>query len=189
MPDRTPGLFDAEPFSTRDGLTITTAILSECETYRYDLTRRWDDDRLTLGWVMLNPSTADEHDDDPTIRRCIGFAKKWGYGSIKVANLYALRSTAPANLWTHPDPVGPDNDRYLAHIVFDCPLTVLAWGAHATRPARVSHVVRNLADAAGEADHQLAVLGWSKQHAPRHPLYMRGDTSPEILSLDSEVFG
>ncbi|MGF6870951.1 DUF1643 domain-containing protein [Paraburkholderia sp. MM5477-R1] len=96
-----------------------SAIISECGGYRYILTRAADSMcpmKTAAVFVMLNPSTADEEQDDPTIRRCRGFARLWDCNGISVANLYALRSTDPAGLWVHPDPVGPDNDAHLCQI-------------------------------------------------------------------------
>src|SRR5262249_14212908 len=87
------------------------AVISDCGRYRYSLTRRWGDAAEPRAlFVMLNPSTADAEQDDPTIRRCIGFAKAWGMGSLEVVNLYALRATDPAALLSAPDPIGPKND-------------------------------------------------------------------------------
>lgn len=86
------------------------AVLSPCGRYRYELTRRWAPGPL-VGWVMLNPSRADAHTDDPTVRRCVGFAHRWGYGGLIIRNLYALRATDPAALADHLDPVGPDTTR------------------------------------------------------------------------------
>lgn len=90
----------------------TTAGISECGTYRYWLCREWSPGLDSLVWLMLNPSTADATQDDPTIRRCMGFARRWGYGGITVVNLYAYRATNPRDLLTAADPVGPENDRY-----------------------------------------------------------------------------
>jgi len=84
---------------------VRSAVLSDCGTYRYSLTRRWSPGPL-LGWVMLNPSRADALVDDPTIRRCVGFARRWGFAGIVVRNLYALRATDPRELSRHPAPVG-----------------------------------------------------------------------------------
>lgn len=144
--------------------------------YRYWLRRTWQADTEHLPIIMLNPSTADADADDPTIRRCVAFAKRQGYGGLFVANLYALRSTDPAQLWLHPDPVGPRNDEELAMLFDGARLwdrTVLcAWGANA-RPERVARV-RELA-----AGVELLALGTTKAGAPRHPLYVRGDTPME----------
>ena len=120
----------------------STAEISRDGVYRYRLTRRWEtDDRASmLRWIMLNPSTADASLDDPTIRRCMGFARAWGYGGIVVHNLYALRATDPRQLRDHPDPVGPVNDSYIAG--WRVP-TICAWGAHADsgRPGRAAEMI------------------------------------------------
>jgi hypothetical protein len=81
--------------------------------YRYALWRVWDGNRPPLVFVMLNPSIADAERDDPTIRRCLGFACAWGYGALTVVNLFALRATCPHTLRRAADPVGPDNDEHL----------------------------------------------------------------------------
>jgi hypothetical protein len=119
---------------------------------------------------MLNPSTADATLDDPTIRRCRSFASSWGFSGITVANLYALRSTDPAALWLHHDPVGPENDAYVAEMAMKHGSVVCAWGANA-RDDRVATVVKLLRNARA----QLTCLGTTKSGAPRHPLYVRGD--------------
>lgn len=149
-----------------------SAIISTCGQYRYKLTRPAHDMHPTAGpalFIMLNPSTADAALDDPTIRRCIGFAKTWDCAGLVVANLYALRATNPAALWTHADPVGEDNDMMLAQLIRDHETVVCAWGANA-RPERVD-VVRKMF-------HRLSrpmCLGTTKAGAPRHPLYIRAD--------------
>lgn len=148
-----------------------TAVLSECGTYRYELTRRWDDGP-SVTWIMLNPSRADATVDDPTIRRCIGFAKSWGYSAITVRNLYGLRATKPAALWCHPDPVGPENDAHLLRCVGD-PLVVCAWGAQGRRGSRV---IKTL----GERHAPLHILAFTDgvPPRPRHPLYLKADLTP-----------
>lgn len=147
-----------------------SAVISPCGTYRYELARWWSA-RPPIGWVMLNPSTADANLDDPTIRRCVGFAKAWGCGGIVVRNLYALRATDPAELGRHPRPVGPENDAYLARCKNE-PLTVVAWGARGGDRGR--EVLRLLARQ-GVHPHLLAITGDGQ---PRHPLYLRADLQP-----------
>lgn len=146
-----------------------SAVISECGRYRYALLRRWGDAPTFATFVLLNPSTADAEQDDPTIRRCIGFAKAWGLAALRVVNVYALRSTDPEALRRADDPVGPLNDRYLtrhAEAARDegMPL-VAAWGAHAD-PNRVRQVL------ALPGMTALTALGTTKDGHPRHPLYL-----------------
>src|SRR5262245_19133112 len=89
------------------------ALISPCGLYRYWLTRTWDNSLRRVCWVMLNPSTADAEQDDPTIRRCVGFARSWGAGGIIVVNLFAFRASDPKALLRAADPVGPDNDGHI----------------------------------------------------------------------------
>ena len=110
--------------------TQREAELSEDRLYRYRLTRIWGDGpRATF--VMLNPSTADEHVDDPTLRRCMGFARAWGLGGLNVVNLSAFRATIPAELWRAVDPIGPDNDDYLRAAGASGEPLIAAWGNNA----------------------------------------------------------
>jgi hypothetical protein len=155
-----------------------TAKLSDCGTYRYSLGRRWNEpmpERLPVLdlWVMLNPSTADAEIDDPTIRRCIAFSRSWGADGLRVVNLFALRSTDPAALNRHPDPIGPRNDatlKLLAQATRELGgRIVCAWGAHPMAAVRGRMVLPLLGDA--------MCLGTTKAGAPRHPLYVRGDTA------------
>lgn len=159
------------------GVRGASAMISPSGSYRYGLQRRWQHgDPAWFTFVMLNPSTADSTEDDPTIRRCVGFAKREGYTSLVVANLYAWRATDPRELLTAVDPVGPDNDTYLRKLLEaardDVPTrpVVAAWGANA-QPARVV-AFRELADRIGVP---LWCLGTTKRGAPRHPLYVAGD--------------
>lgn len=151
------------------------AALSQCERYRYQLGRTWGDDTAPhLPFVMLNPSTADAAQDDPTIRRCIGFAKDLGYSGLIVVNLYAWRATQPADLWKTDDPVGPGNDSWLFETFQRDRLVIAAWGGNA-RPERVELVTR-MARACGARLH---ALGVTKDGQPRHPLYLPKSARPE----------
>jgi hypothetical protein len=139
--------------------------------YRYTLTRRWEDGPR-IGWVMLNPSTADAEVDDPTIRRCIGFSQRWGYGSMIVANLFARRATDPVHLSDPGNPVGPANGVAWRRLCEESVRLVAGWGAHpeAREYGLAFHAfVRRLG-------HDLWCLGTTKDGSPRHPLYVRGDT-------------
>lgn len=147
-----------------------SAVLSPEGMYRYRLDRTWGQGPRVL-FVMLNPSTADGTQDDPTLRRCIRFARDWGYGSLTVANLYAYRATAPADLKKAADPVGPECDLYLKRCAGEASLVVAAWGMHA-QPERVKQVRRLLGP-------EVMALAWTKAGQPRHPLYVRGDTVPQ----------
>lgn len=157
----------------------SNAILSDDGLYRYWLERRWGDG-AAVTFVMLNPSTADATQDDPTIRRCIGYAKAWGYNSLVVVNLYALRSTDPKGLWTADDPVGPDNNNWIqlaacGAYISNAPL-VAAWGANA-KPNRVADV-RSLSRM-----DRLSALGLTKAGQPKHPLYLKADLRPVQLGV------
>jgi hypothetical protein len=149
-----------------------SAVISDCGQYRYKLTREPHDMYSTRGpalFVMLNPSTADAALDDPTIRRCRGFAKAWDCNGIIVANLYALRATNPEALWTHADPVGPYNDGQLAALFREHDTVVCAWGMNA-KLERIAQVRKMFRDGS-----RPMCLGITKSGAPRHPLYVRGD--------------
>lgn len=154
---------------------ISTATISPCRAYRYMLRRIWDDALPPIYWVMLNPSTADATQDDPTIRRVIGFSKSWGYGSANVLNLFALRSTDPDNLLSHADPVGPDNDTHLRSILGTKHrhAIVAAWGSFKGAAAR-SREVRTILSG------RLSCLGLTKDGHPRHPLYVRADQELQV---------
>jgi hypothetical protein len=149
------------------------AVISKCGAYRYSLTRRWSGAPL-LSFVMLNPSTADAKEDDSTIRRCIGFARREGAGGLIVANLYALRSPLPEALWAARDPIGPRNRKTLIGLAAQAAAQSLpiicAWGALA-RQDQIDGALR-MFHASGA---RLACLGRTQRGAPRHPLYVRAD--------------
>jgi len=149
-----------------------SAWFSPDRVYRYLLERDVDPllghGRVTF--VGLNPSTADERKDDPTIRRCFGFARSWGYARLGMLNLYGYRSTDPRLLLDVADPVGPDNDEWLHYVSHRSELVVAAWGVNAP-PDRVARAVELL-------PNSLACLGTTKDGHPRHPLYVPGSTRP-----------
>lgn len=145
-------------------------MLSEDSRYRHVLWRRWGDE--LLGFVMLNPSTADATEDDPTIRRCIGFAEREGFGGIQVANLFDLRATDPTELRTSEHPlVHPEHQDPFSWLS-DCTVVIAAWGGvHRSLRWRVAQVT----ELAASRGLSLFCLGTTKAGDPRHPLYLRGD--------------
>lgn len=160
------------------------AELSPCNSYRWWLTRRWDGTAGTpfqgraVGFVMLNPSTADARADDPTIRRCIGFAQRWGYQGLAVANLYGWRTSDPAALLRAKrrgdDIVGqPFADRALIALVDAvglCGLIITAWGAHPLTAQQAPQVLALLRGVGGPRGVQLRHLGRTEDGSPKHPL-------------------
>lgn len=143
-----------------------SAILSPCKNYRYELGRTWDMGRAPLVFIMFNPSTADEWVDDPTIRKCVGFARQFGYGGIRVVNLFAYRTSNPNVLRQHKaDIVGPDNDRHIAEQSRLGPV-VCAWGQNARFfPERVAAVMDLLPQG-------VFCLKQTSDGYPGHPLYI-----------------
>jgi hypothetical protein len=164
---------------------LRTASLSDDGRYRYTLTRSWGGELDELQtFVMLNPSTADAEVDDPTIRRCVGFARALGASGILVVNLYAFRATRPADLWRAADPVGPHNDAVLTSVLSGRGRPVIAaWGANA-RPDRVDRFLQLARNAGGR--RPVTALGVTKAGAPRHPLYLPASARPVPLNLDTQ---
>lgn len=140
--------------------------------YRYSLWRRWRDDcepSEMVAFIGLNPSTADESQDDPTIRRCIGFAKSWGFGGLVMLNLFAFRDTDPRGMKLERHPVGPWNDETIRRVCQVCGRTVCCWGHHGQfrfRSSEVRLIVRQ--------------FGWhfglTTNGEPKHPLYLKADS-------------
>lgn len=153
---------------------ISTADFSGDLVYRYRLSRRWGDGPA-VAFIGLNPSTADETNDDPTIRRCIGFAKRWGYDQLVMLNLFAFRATDPADMKRVLDPVGPENDKYLVREAREAGLVVAAWGVHGSYHARDEEVLSIL-------PLPPVALGVTKDGYPRHPLYVRADAEPGLYA-------
>lgn len=153
------------------------AIIDPTGTYRYLLTRTWDESKQPVVFIMLNPSTADAEEDDPTIRRCINFAKKWGCGGIRVVNVFAYRATAPKKLLEAKDPVGPNNHSYIVEALTSAGIIIAAWGAVGPK---CKEPYDKIMDAMKEAGAQVIYsLGHTKNGMPRHPLYIRSDTTPK----------
>ena len=148
-----------------------SALFSDCRKYRYGLWRWWDTGKPPAMFIGLNPSTADETQDDPTIRRCVRFAKDWGYGGLCMANLFAFRATDPKVMKKALDPRGPENDRWLRHFASYAGVVVFAWGAHGTYMERYLAVPRMIEN--GNS------LGHTKKGHPSHPLYLKASTPLE----------
>lgn len=148
---------------------IKQAYISSCGRYRYVLGRIWNPNLPAVTWVMLNPSTADAEVDDPTIRRCIGFSKRWAYGAIKVVNLFALRATSPKELLTADDPVGPENAVMLRGLPEIGSVIVAAWGASIPE-TREAEVLVKLLRRKARGSGWWWCLGKTKSGEPRHPL-------------------
>jgi hypothetical protein len=157
-----------------------TAVFSDCERYRYSLTRKLGPGDRRVLFVMLNPSTATAETNDPTIRRCIGYAKSWCFDVLEVCNLFALRNTDPKALYSHPDPIGPENDGHLVRAARRAELVVCAWGTHGAFQVRGGHVRNILHCVAGVFPHALRV---TKDGHPSHPLYLPGDLKPQPWEL------
>ena len=143
------------------------ATFSNCRTYRYSLSRIWDKKKKLVLFIGLNPSTADEEVDDPTIRRCSGYAQNWGYGGFIIVNLFAYRTTLPSNLKKVKHPIGKDNDKYIVKLSKKADITVAAWGNNGNlyrRDKQVLSLVPNL-----------VCLKINKSGQPAHPLYLKKD--------------
>lgn len=152
--------------------SFSGASFSHCRTYRFALWRRWQLDEPYVLFIGLNPSTADENEDDPTIRRCKRFAQDWQYGGVVMANIFAFRATDPREMLASENPVGVGNDCWLKYLAHEAGLIVCAWGAHGSYQERDQQVRRLL------ADYPLTCLGMTKGGQPKHPLYLRADTRP-----------
>jgi hypothetical protein len=161
---------------------IVSAIFSPCKTWRYELRRIWDQKLPLLVFVMLNPSRANAYLDDPTIRRCIGFARRLGYGGIVVYNIFALMATDPRELAKVADPIGPENDEYIRRAKHVGAKIVVAWGNNGVKHRRRVKQMRELL-----AGYALYSFGICKSGEPNHPLMLSYDTPlelwPPVVSL------
>jgi len=153
----------------------STAIYSPCEAYRYALTRVWDTEGRRVLFVMLNPSTATEVQNDPTVERCERRARALGFGAFRVCNIFAFRATDPRVMRAQDDPVGPANDAAIAEGALWADSVVCAWGTHGAHLGRGS-AVEALLRATGRP---LLHLGLSKAGHPKHPLYIAYECQPQ----------
>lgn len=159
----------------RKGDAESEAVYSPCERYRYLLSRIWGAGERAL-FVMLNPSTATEAQNDPTVERCERRARALGMGGFRVCNIFALRATDPRDMRAHPEPVGVWNDAALRESVHWGGLVVCAWGTHGAHLGR-GQAVEALLRATGVRLHH---LGLTAAGHPRHPLYVPYAQSPEV---------
>ena len=150
----------------------SSAIFDASGRYRYSLKRRWMEKGDTVTFIMLNPSTADHEYNDPTIRRCIGLAQLWGFSSLNVVNLFALRATEPAQLAKAKYPIGRENNLYIRANVEEADQIIIAWGNHGNLLERDRQVLELL------SGYNLFCLGCNQSGQPKHPLYMPKQSSP-----------
>lgn len=143
------------------------AVFSFDRRYRYHLWREWETGEGSITFIGLNPSTGDGQQDDPTIRRLIGFAKAWGYRRLDLVNLFALVSPDPAALASDPDPIGRRNDQFLRRVAGDGAV-VFMWGANRFARDRAAEVAQRFSAA--------RCFGLTKDGSPRHPLYLAKET-------------
>ncbi len=153
------------------------ATFSPCRRYRYTLWRTWDPGKATCMFLMLNPSTADAIDNDPTVERCQRRAQALGYGGLVVCNVFAYRSTDPNALYAVADPVGPDNNAAILEQARGAGLVICGWGTHGALHGRGDAVLRMLRDA-GVAPHALQV---NADGSPKHPLYVSYAQQPALM--------
>ncbi|MCP9480868.1 DUF1643 domain-containing protein [Shimia sp. CNT1-13L.2] len=161
------------------GDAASSATYSDCETYRYSLTRVWDDAGRKVAFIMLNPSKATEAQNDPTIERCERRARALGFGGFRAVNIFALRETDPKLLRTHPEPQGPDNDDAVSQACLWADVILAGWGAHGEHLGQ-GDAMREVLRGTGRTIH---CLGLTKAGHPRHPLYIAYAQQPEIWTL------
>jgi len=152
------------------------ATFDPARIYRYTLGRLWRVDKPRCLFVMLNPSIGTASVDDPTIRRCVDFAQRWGCGSLEIGNLFAYRSTDPRELHKQADPVGPKNDEVLLGLQRRAKLVVAAWGLRGKLHHRDREVLYKIGDRG-----PIHCLGLTKGGQPVHPLYVPAETKLQVL--------
>ncbi len=163
--------------SHQKGDAASTAVYSPCELYRYLLTRVWNPKGEKALFVMLNPSTATEVQNDPTVERCERRARALGFGAFRVTNIFAFRATDPRVMRAVADPIGPGNDAAIADSAQGwADRIICAWGTHGAHLGRGAQVERLLRD----TGRPLFTLGLSQGGHPKHPLYIGYDRQPEL---------
>ncbi len=154
----------------------STAVYSDCERYRYLLTRAWDPAGPKVLFIMLNPSTATEVQNDPTVERCERRARTLGFGAFRVCNIFAWRDTDPRKMRAAADPVGPANDTAILDSTGWADRIVCAWGSHGAHLDRGAQVIALLRETGLPLYH----LGLTKAGQPKHPLYIGYQRQPEV---------
>ena len=161
----------------------STAVYSDCETYRYSLTRVWEPAGQKVMFVMLNPSTATEVQNDPTIERCERRARALGFGGFRATNIFALRATDPKVMRAAEDPEGPENTEAILDGARWADMVICAWGthgAHRGQGARITQLLR-------KNGLPLYHLGLSKAGHPKHPLYISYAQKPLLWRQDVDL--
>jgi hypothetical protein len=182
--DDDPSLFDISTCKSRTTLTRPevrkSALLSGDGRHRYVLGRHWDEGEGAVNFVMYNPSTADHREDDPTIRRCVGYAMAWGYCDLYVTNLFAFRSRNPRDLWGLYtfEATGHANDTHVLHVARAAKLVICAWGSNRTMGRDVA--VLEMLGREGIVPH---CLRQNAKGRPMHPLYARADLTPRPMRV------
>ena len=167
------------------------ATFSPCRKYRYSLWRRWGrertlfdlpvsgDDNCLCGFIGVNPSTADEIENDRTVNRCIAFAKDWGFSGMVMLNCFGFRDTDPTVMFAQDEPIGPENNDVLEYFANTLPRIVCAWGNAGLHRGRSSDVRRIL-----RGRDNVFHLGLTTAGEPKHPLYLLRATEPELWKID-----
>ena len=148
-----------------------SAVFSPCRKYRYSLTRAWNLSQKPALFIGLNPSTADEKNDDPTIRRCMHYAYEWGFGGLIMLNLFAFRATLPSDLRKSKFPVGQENNQFIVDSQNEAGIVLVAWGNNGNLLNRDQAVMQLISNP--------MCLNINKSGQPAHPLYQRKDISPK----------
>lgn len=169
-------------------MIIKGAEFSDDERYRYSLWRIWRESGRKVLFVCLNPSTADDVKNDPTIKRCEGFARHWGYGGFYMANLFGYRCTNPLLLRAVADPVGEENDLTLRKLSrYECDLVVAAWGNHGEYLGRSHRVMEILWKSSINGCGAPQCFGFNRSGEPKHLLYLRKDAGLIIIDRPQVV--
>ena len=160
----------------KDERSESVAVFSDCERYRYLLTRVWEPEGKRVLFIMLNPSTADEIKNDPTVERCERRARTLGFGAFRVCNIFGFRATDPKVMRAQTDPVGPQNDQSIMESCDWADQVICAWGTHGAHRARGKHVIELVREKQISPYH----LGLSKEGHPKHPLYIAYAQQPAL---------
>ena len=158
---------------------LNGAIFSRCNNYRYVLWRKWDDSKPKAMFIGLNPSTADQTHNDPTISRCIKYANSWGFGSIYMVNIFSYKTTYPRELKSSINPIGKETDRWIKKIYDMSDICIAAWGNNGQFLNR-SYFIKKMLP-------KIHCLKITKSGEPSHPLYLKSSLTPMVYSYRSKA--